>query len=89
MLYVEKGTKLANIYEKESFKLLSKEEYIRILGMQISILNKDIVIHRLCSGPDNKKLIEPRWLLGKFLVLNEIDKYLLENNIYQGNKKEN
>lgn len=89
MLYIEEGTKLAQLYRKEQFKLLSRDEYIRILGQQISMLNENIVVHRLCSGPDNKKLIEPRWLLGKFSILNEIERYFIDNDIYQNNKKEN
>lgn len=87
MLYVETGTKLASMYEKEEFYLLSQEEYIRILGRQISLLDEFVVVHRLLSGPDNKKLIAPKWLLGKFKNLNAIEKYLEENDIWQGKNR--
>jgi len=86
MLYIEKGTKLADMYEEKPFKLLTREEYIRILGRQIEILNPNIVVHRLTSDPNREKLIEPKWLERKFITLNAIDKYFLENDIYQGSK---
>ncbi len=89
MLYIEEGTRLASLYLENPFNLLSREEYIRILGKQILRLDKKIVVHRLISGPDNKKLIEPQWLKGKFLNLNAINDYFVKNDIYQGAKKKN
>ncbi len=87
MLYIEKGTKLADMYEERPFKLLTREEYIRILGKQMEVLNSSIVVHRLTSDPNREKLIEPKWLEKKFITLNAIDKYFLENDIYQGSKE--
>jgi len=86
MLYIEEGTKLASIYKSSPFHILTKKEYIEVVGEQLKVLNKNIVIHRLTSGPDKNKLITPIWLLKKFSLLNDIDKYLCENNIYQGEK---
>lgn len=76
MLYIERGTLIESIYRKEKFPLLSREEYIEILGEQIKLLDKNIVVHRLLSGPNNKLLIEPKWLIGKFKNLNAIEDYL-------------
>lgn len=84
MLYIESGTPLEKIYEKERFKILTEDEYIRILGKELELIDKNVVVHRLISGPDLKKLIEPKWLVGKFRLLNLIDAYLEENDIYQG-----
>lgn len=86
MLYLEKGSKLAKIYQKAPFPILTKEEYIEIVAKQLEILNKNIVIHRITSDPDREKVIEPKWLIKKFCILNDIDKYLKEHNIYQGDK---
>ncbi len=86
MLYIEDGTTLASMYKKGGISLLKKDEYIRILGNQIKLLNSNIVIHRLISDPNREKLIAPKWLEGKFRILNEIDKYFEEHNIYQGQK---
>ncbi len=86
MLYIERGTKLASMYQEKPFKLLTCEEYIHILGRQIEILNSNVVVHRLTSDPNRDKLIEPKWLERKFITLNAIDRYLMENGIYQGSK---
>lgn len=87
MLYIEEGTVLAEIYKKNPFTLLTREKYIQIVGKQLALLNPEIVVHRLISGPDNRKLLAPKWLLGKFTNLNAIEKYLEKNNIVQGQKK--
>lgn len=84
MLYVLKDTKLADIYEKEHFHILSKEEYIDIVCEQLALLNDNIVIHRITGDPDSKSLIEPKWLVKKFCVLNDIDKEMKQRNYYQG-----
>lgn len=86
MLYIEEGTTLAKMYKRKPFNLLSKEEYIEILGEQIEELDPNIVVHRLVSDPNREKLIEPKWLEGKFKILNEIDAYFKENDMYQGKK---
>ncbi len=87
MLFIEKGTTLAEMYEANPFPLLTRDEYIRILAEQIEVLDEKIVVHRLISGPDNRKLLAPTWLLGKFTNLNAITKYFKEHAIHQGTKK--
>ena len=84
MLYIERGSKLADIYEKDPFPILKKSEYIEIVSEQLRYLSPDIVIHRITGDPDREKLITPIWLVRKFELLNAIDKYLEDNNIYQG-----
>lgn len=84
MLYIEKGSKLAAIYEKQKFPLLTKEEYIEIVARQLQVLSPNIVIHRITGDPDRDKLIAPTWLIKKFVVLNDIDKYLKLHDIRQG-----
>ena len=83
MLYVNKNTKLASIYEQGKFKLLSKEEYIDIVVSQLQLLNEDIVIERITGDPIAADLIAPDWLTKKFVVLNDIDKEMVKRNIYQ------
>lgn len=86
MLNVVKNTKLADMYQKGKFKLLTKEEYVNITCDQIELLDPAIVIHRATSDPKKEDLIEPTWLIKKFGVLNEIDKELKRRNTYQGIK---
>lgn len=86
MLYIEKNTPLAKMYESAPFHILSKDEYITIVSKQLRELNDKIVVHRITGDPNHDKLIEPKWLVKKFVVLNDIDKYLKEHEIYQGQK---
>ena len=86
MLSVLKNTPLEKIYEKEKFNLLSLEEYIEIVCEQLEYLKPEIVIERLTGDPDINDLIAPTWLPKKRIVINNIDKYMAKNNIYQGDK---
>lgn len=87
MLYISQNTKLAMMYEKKPFKILSKEEYIDIVTEQLALLNEKIVIERITGDPIKEELIAPTWLLKKFCVLNDIDKMMVEKNYYQGCKE--
>lgn len=84
MLHVMKNTPLAKIYENNPFHLLSLAEYVKIVSSQLSLLNTNIVIHRITGDSPKDLLIEPKWTLKKFVVMNEIDKYMRLNNIFQG-----
>ena len=86
MLYIAKNTKLATIYEKNHFHILTKEEYIDIVCNQLELLNPKVVIERITGDPIKKELIAPDWLLKKFVVLNDIDKEMVKRDIYQGDK---
>ena len=88
MLFILKDTELANLYEKEKFHILTKEEYVDIVCDQLELLRDDIVINRITGDPDKKLVIEPVWLIRKFGVLNEIDKEMARRNSYQGIKYE-
>jgi len=88
MLHVVKDTILANMYEKEKFHVLTKEEYIDIVCDQLELLRPEIVINRITGDPKADELIEPKWLVKKFCVLNDIDKELKRRNTYQGYRLE-
>ena len=84
MLYVSKDTELEDLYNKEKFHILTKDEYIDIVVSQLELLNPKIVVHRITGDPVSKDLIEPKWLLKKFCVLNDIDKETVKKDSYQG-----
>ena len=91
MLHILKNTKLEQLYQKEKFHVLTKDEYIDIVVSQLELLKPSIVIHRITGDPKVDDLIEPKWLIKKFVVLNDIDKELNKRNSYQGKyiKKDN
>lgn len=84
MLHILKDTALANLYNKEKFHVLTKEEYVDIVCDQLEILKDNIVIHRITGDPKSDDLVEPSWLVKKFGVLNDIDKELEKRNTFQG-----
>lgn len=86
MLYVMKNTKLLDMYNKEKFHILTRDEYVKIVSTQLEYLPLSMVIHRLTGDSAKDLLVEPLWSLKKFVVLNEIDKYMRKNKIYQGDK---
>ena len=86
MLSIVKDTPLEKLYEKEHFKVLTKEEYIDIVIDQLELLRPEIVIHRITGDPKLDELIEPNWLVKKFCVLNDIDKEMVRRDTYQGAK---
>ena len=86
MLHVIKDTKLADLYEKENFHILTREEYVNIVCDELELLRPEIVINRITGDPNPDELIEPTWLIKKFGVLNEIDKEMARRKTYQGNR---
>ena len=89
MLHILKDTELENLYKKEHFHVLSKNEYIDIVCDQLEYLNDNIVIHRITGDPTREELVEPVWLLKKFCVLNDIDKEMVKRDSYQGKQLNN
>lgn len=86
MLHIIKDTALENLYQKEKFHVLSKEEYIDIVVEELEHLRPEIVINRITGDPVKEDLIEPTWLIKKFCILNDIDKEMVKRNTYQGKK---
>lgn len=84
LLHVLKHTDLASIYEEEPFYLPTLEEYLVLLGDLISHLRPDIVIHRLTGDGPKNLLIAPLWTGNKRLVLNQIQQYFKNADIWQG-----
>lgn len=86
LLHILKGTKLAQMYEKGDFQALSREEYVDIVCEQLERLPKDVIIQRVTGDGAKDELIAPLWSLKKFCVMNEIDKKMARENLYQGDR---
>ena len=86
MLYISKNTELESVYNNKPFHILTKNEYIDIVIKQLELLDEKIVIERITGDPIKEELIEPKWLLKKFCVLNDIDKEMVKRDTYQGKK---
>ena len=58
-LYIQNDCELYEDYLKNSFKVITWDEYINALIMAIENLDKDIIIHRLTGDGDKEKLVAP------------------------------
>lgn len=84
LLHVLKGTDLADYYLSNPFHLPDLEEYLETLGIMISHLRPDIVVHRITGDGPKSLLIAPLWTGNKRHVLNSIQKYFKNSDIRQG-----
>jgi radical SAM protein (TIGR01212 family) len=84
LLHVMKKTAMGVKYLRNPFKMITLEEYVDITTHQIRLLRPDIIIHRLTGDAPRHLLIEPKWSLKKFVVMNEIDKMMRVNHYTQG-----
>ncbi len=84
MLNILKNTKLEKIYLEKPFHILTKKEYVEIVCDQLEYLNPNIVINRITSDANINDLIEPKWIIKKLTILNEVDKEFVKRNTYQG-----
>lgn len=84
LLHILKHTDLADYYENSPFPVPSMQEYFYILSICISHLRPDIVIHRLTGDGPKPLLIAPLWTGNKRMVLNQLQKYLKDHDIWQG-----
>ena len=84
LLHILKGTDLADIYAKSPFHLPTMDEYFILLGKLLSRLRSDIVVHRLTGDGPKNLLLAPQWTGNKRLVLNAMQKYLKDADIWQG-----
>lgn len=85
-LFVLKNTILGHEYEKNPFEIMSLPSYVSLVCEQLSILRKDIVVHRIMGDAPQELLIEPQWSRKKLVVMNEINKLMKAKDYYQGCK---
>lgn len=86
LLHVLKNTRLAEMYERGEFELMTLESYVETIVHQLEMFPEETVIQRLTGDGGRDSLIGPKWSLKKFVVLNEIDKLMLRFDTYQGAK---
>jgi radical SAM superfamily enzyme len=81
---VVKGTELAADYEAGKFRVLSLEEYIRILEKCVESIPPEMVVHRLTGDGAKRNLIAPLWSADKKTVINAISHAFERDMIRQG-----
>ncbi len=88
LLYVVRGSALADLYERGVFSCLGRQEYAELVTDFLEILPSRMVIHRLTGDPVRSELLAPRWATEKQLNLETIRKTLERRNAWQGKRHE-
>lgn len=82
------GTKLADMYSENPFRVFSVEAYIELLAEYIQHLRPSLVLERFVSQSPSDMLIAPKWGLKNYEFTNLLDNYLRKKGICQGAKAE-
>ncbi|MCL4439177.1 MAG: TIGR01212 family radical SAM protein [Firmicutes bacterium] len=83
-LYVVKGTVLADMYQREEFRIIPLEEYIDRVVTFLEYLDPRIVIQRLVGkGPQDNQLFS-NWNTSWWKIKQTIEKTLAERDTWQG-----
>lgn len=76
LLHVLKDTDLEKEYNQGKIKVLSLEEYAKILKSCLAILPSTAIVHRITGDGAKKNLIAPLWSADKKKVLNFLNAYI-------------
>jgi len=84
LLYVVRGTRLHEMLENGEYRCLNQDEYADIVADFLTLIPRDVVIHRLTGDPHRDELIAPAWALEKDTNLNLIRRTMNDRGIVQG-----
>ena len=88
LLHVLKGTRLADMYARGEFEVMSLENYAKTVVDALELLPEKTVICRVTGDGVPDELIAPDWSRKKFVVMNTIDKLIVARDTYQGIKND-
>ena len=84
LLHVIKDTPMADMYLCGDYQPMTMHDYVRAVANALTLLPPDTVIARLTGDGAPDALLAPDWSRKKTIVINEIDKYMYQNDLYQG-----
>ncbi len=82
--YVVENTILAEMYKNGSYTPITLEYYISAVSYVLTHISQDIVIHKISGDAPKDLLLAPEWNSHKKWILNGINKFLEENDLWQG-----
>ena len=82
--YVVENTKLEELYQFGQYTPISLEQYLIECAYVITHIKPNVIIHRVSGDSPKDLLVAPSWNLHKKWIINGLDKYLRENDLYQG-----
>lgn len=84
LLHVIRGTPLAQMYLDGKYEPMSMESYVEVTARALCLFHEDTVIGRLTGDAVQSELLAPEWSRRKTEVINNVDKYMYANGLYQG-----
>ena len=84
LLHVIKNTVMADIYNEGRYEPMTQAAYTQVVAKALTLLPPDTVIARLTGDGAPDALLAPEWSRKKTAVVNDVDKILYQNNLYQG-----
>ena len=84
VLNILKDTKIASMYLNGEFKVQTMDEFINVAINQIINLKDDIIIHRIGADSIDDNRLYPDYVKNKLSLVDKIDTYLENNNLFQG-----
>lgn len=86
LLYVVRGTLLAEMHRDGRYRCLRQDEYVDLVCEFIARLPESMVIQRLTGDPHPDELVAPAWSLEKRETLERIQRRFAKTNTWQGKR---
>jgi hypothetical protein len=86
LLYVIKGTPLANTYRQGGYRCLTQAAYADLVCDVIERLPPEMVIQRITGDPHPRELIAPAWALQKKKTIEMIHARFEARQTHQGRR---
>ena len=83
-MQIIRGTRLAEMFEREPFHVYDVDEYIHLIASYIQRLRKDLILERFVSQSPKDMRIAPQWGLKNHEFTDRLNNYLKEHDIHQG-----
>ncbi len=84
LLHIIRGTVLAEMYERGEYTPMAESDYVDTVAKALTLLPEDTVIGRLTGDGMQSELVAPEWSRKKTVVINNIDKKMYAEDLWQG-----
>ena len=84
LLYVVRGTPLADLYESGLVRCLEPGAYAELVVDFLERLPAEVIVQRITGDPDRRELLAPSWALDKTRNLTRIRDTFKRRNTRQG-----
>lgn len=85
-LYIVKGTRLGEWHEKQAFKPVKMDEYIKRVVTFLEYLHPNIAVQRLIGRAPKEETVFVNWHTSWWKIRDEIERTLEQRDTYQGEK---